>query len=350
MKPGKTISLLWGLRSFCASHGCLYCYFGTTAEHSVQMPTQLGVLSHLSPNDLTTDQVLAFAATLPDSPVGRVFLAGGEPLLWRPIIKLIEILKAGGLEVVVCTSGVALNRADLRDPLIELGVDAVSVSLDSADPVHNDQWRPPRRDGDGWEAVVCGISALIEARGPAPRPKVGIYSVITRQNLPDILAVPELAATLGCDYAVPQPIALDPGHNLTQTLSLTPEHVPALRRHFDELYAADLPLVLPERTYAGQVAAAVTKPTDLVPGCFGGDTLYFIQPDGTVWDCPSGLKIAATAPERHRTIKDTAARDLFPAPTGCGNDCALFSEDCVNMWPLTSFPVLAPTRPEAPRA
>ncbi|MGW4694077.1 radical SAM protein [Kitasatospora cineracea] len=346
----KPISLLWGLRSFCASHGCLYCYFGTVEEHREQAPTQLGVLSHLSPNDLTAAQVLEFAATLGDSPVGRVFLAGGEPLLWKPITKLIEVLKAGGLEVVVCTSGVALNRPEIREPLIDLGVDAVSVSLDSADAVHNDRWRPPRRDGDGWQAVVSGISALLDARAAAPRPKVGIYSVITRRNLSDIVAVPTLAASLGCDYAVPQPIALDPGHRLSGQLSLTAEQVPELAARFKELYAAGLPLVLPERAYAGQIASAVTRPTDLVPGCFGGDTLYFVQPDGTVWDCPSGLKIAATPPGRHRSIKGARARDLFPAPSGCGADCALFSVDCVNMWPLTSFPVLAPEHKEARRA
>ncbi|WP_316527570.1 radical SAM protein [Kitasatospora brasiliensis] len=346
----KPISLLWGLRSHCASHGCLYCYFGTDDEHREQVPTRLGVLSHLSPNDLTTDQVLEFAATLADSPVGRVFLAGGEPLLWKPINRLIGILKAGGLEVVVCTSGVALNRPEIREPLIELGVDAVSVSLDSADPVHNDRWRPPRREGDGWEAVVSGIIALIEARGSAPRPKVGIYSVITRRNLADIVAVPELAAGLGCDYAVPQPIALDTGHRLSAILSLTSDLLPELTARFDDLYAADLPLVLPERAYADQVASAVRRPTDLVPGCFGGDTLYFVQPDGTVWDCPSGLKIAATPPQRHRSLKGATARELFRAPTGCGNDCALFSVDCVNMWPLAGFPALASTGQEASRA
>ncbi|MFD7577470.1 radical SAM protein [Kitasatospora sp. NPDC059817] len=345
------ISVLWGLRSFCASHGCLACYFGTIPEHREQMPTAPGVLSHLSPNDLTTAEVFAFAKTLAHSPVGRVFLAGGEPLLWKPIIKLIQVLKAGGLEVVVCTSGVALNQPDLREPLVELGVDAVSVSLDSADPAYNDRWRPPRREGDGWEAVVSGISALIQARSCAPRPKVGIYSVITRLNLADVVAVPELAASLGCDYAVPQPIALDSGHKLADTLSLTPEQLPQLRQRFKDLYSANLPITLPSRTYPGQIASAVAQPTGLVPGCFGGNTLFFIEPDGTVWDCPSSLKIAATPPQRQRTIKDAKAQDLFPAPAACAADCSLFSVDCVNMWPLTGFDrILTAAGPEAPDA
>lgn len=78
-------------------------------------------------------------------------------------------------------------------------------------------------------------------------------------------------------------------------------------------------------------------------GCFGGHTLFFIEPDGTVWDCPSSLKIAATPPSRHRTIRAGDARQLFgPAHRACPTDCALFSRDCVNMWPLTGFDKFLP--------
>lgn len=339
----RTITLLWALRSRCGTHGCLYCYFGTIDEHRESgRPTAPGVLSHLSPDDLTTAEILAFAGTLADSAVGRVFLAGGEPLLWRGILTLVEMLKQAGIEVVVCTSGVALNRPDITEPIVALGVDAVSVSLDSADPVHNDTWRPPHKDGDGWERVVSGITTLLAARRKASRPRVGIYSVITARNIPDVTAIPHLAASLGCDYAVPQPISLAPDHRLHDTLALTPRDLPALRAEFEELYAAGLPLRLPAPTYAGQVATAVQHPTSHVVGCFGGNSLFFIEPDGSVWDCPSSLKIAATA-EHGRSIRGATADELFGTPAGCGQDCALFSVDCVNMWPLTSFDGLLAT-------
>ncbi|NKY96719.1 radical SAM protein [Nocardiopsis dassonvillei subsp. albirubida] len=112
---------------------------------------------------------MAFARTLKGSTVGRVFVAGGEPLMWRLVLGLIEILKDGGIEVVVCTSGVALNQPGMSERLVELGVKGVSVSLDSTDPDYNDTWRPPRREGDGWEGVVRGITTLLAARGsPVP--------------------------------------------------------------------------------------------------------------------------------------------------------------------------------------
>ena len=268
--------------------------------------------------------------------MSRVFLAGGEPLRWPPILDLIRVIKFAGLQVVVCTNGIALNRPEIAGALVDAGVDAVSVSLDSADPAYNDRWRPSRNRKDGWAQVVSGITALASARSGARTPRIGVYTVITRLNIADILSVPQLAVGLGCDYAVAQPIALPPGHSLHDELALTQADVPSVAAAFTRLAGADLPLELPAAAYPGQVATAITTPVSEVPGCFGGSTLAFIEPDGSLWDCPSSLRIAATPPRRRATIKGADASTLFAAPPPCA-DCALFSVDCVNMWPLMDF-------------
>lgn len=327
-------TLLWALRSPCPK-GCLYCYFGTIEKHRADPVTEIGQLSHLSRDDMSPAQVLAFARTLPGSRIRRVFVAGGEPLVWPPVIPLIRTLKDGGLQVIVCTEGTPLNRPEITRALVGLGVEAVSVSLDSADPVYNDRLRPSRNGKDGWAQVVSGISALIAARGDRVRPRVGIYSVITNRNLADLEAVPRLAGQLGCDYFVPQPLALANDHDL-YSMSLTAEHVPELLARFAALIAARLSLHVPGGAYPRQFAAAISKPLGVVNGCFGGQTLFFAQPDGTLWDCPSSHRIAATSARRHRTIAGADARTLFRRGSGYG-DCALFSRDCVNMWPLMDF-------------
>ncbi|MEV4091079.1 radical SAM protein [Streptosporangium saharense] len=333
----RNVTLLWGLRSPC-NLGCRYCYFGTIEEHRILPVTAAGALSHLSRDDLSAEQILAFARTMAGSSVRRVFLAGGEPLIWPPVMNVIAALKSAGVQVVVCTNGIPLNRPDVVAALLELNVDGVSVSLDSTDPDYNDTWRPARNGRDGWQQVIDGVRALLAARAAdaSEFPKVGLYSVITRRNLPDISAVPFLAAELGCDYAVPQPVALATDHALYGELALTDEHVAELTERFTTLYGARLPVRLPPVSYPERVTAAVTAPTGLVKRCFGGTTLFFVEPDGSVWDCPSSLRIAATPPERRRSIADADAKQLF-APTGCAADCALFSVDCVNMWPLMDF-------------
>ncbi|MFI0420499.1 radical SAM protein [Spongiactinospora sp. 9N601] len=324
----KPITLLWSLRSPC-NLGCRYCYFGTIEEHRGQPARPVGQLSHLSRDDLKADEVFAFARTLDRSPVGRVYVAGGEPLIWPPILDLLKILKEAGIEVVVCTNGIPLGREEILTGLVSLGIDAISVSLDSTDPAYNDRWRPARNGADGWPQVINGIRA---ARHATPRLRIGVYSVITRCNIPQVVQVARLAADLGCDYYVPQPVALDATHPLHKELSLRVSDIPAIREAFAELYS--LPLTLPHPGFPAQVIASISHATATVQNCFGGHTLHFIQPDGTVWDCPSYLRIAATPESHWKTIKGHSATEIFPEPRGCGASCALFSRDCVNMWPL----------------
>lgn len=331
------LDLLWALRSPC-DLGCRYCYFGTVEEHRASPADRPGQMSHLSRADLSRAEVFAFAGTLAGSRVRRVFLAGGEPLRWPPVLDLIRLIKQAGVQVVVCTNGIALNRPGITAALAAAGTgaDAVSVSLDSADPAYNDRWRPSHNRKDGWRQVISGITALLKARTDGRPPRVGIYSVITRLNIADILAVPGLAADLGCDYAVPQPIALDPGHPLAAQLSLTRDDIPAVAAVFRQLTDARLPVALPGAGYPAQVVTAIASQVSAVNGCFGGSTLAFIQPDGALWDCPSSLRIAATPPGRRATVKGADARVLFASRPPCA-DCGLFSVDCVNMWPLTGF-------------
>ncbi|WP_007513713.1 MULTISPECIES: radical SAM protein [Pseudofrankia] len=334
-RGAAAVTLLWALRSPCPL-SCRYCYFGTIEEHRQTPVTGPGTLSHLSRTDLTAAEVLAFARTVAGSAVRRVFLAGGEPLVWPPVFQVIETLKRADVQVVVCTNGLPLNRPDIVSTLLDLDVDAVSVSVDSADPAHHDAWRPSRNGKDGWRQVVTGIRSLVAARAAGASPRVGVYMVVTRQNVTAMAETARLAADLSCDYFVPQPIALDQSHQLHHQLSLTVADLPDLRGQFAALAEAGLPLRMPTAAYPEQVASSVREPVGVAYGCFGGSSLFFVEPDGSVWDCPSSLRIAATPTIRHRTIRGANATEVFAGTDDC-NDCPLFSVDCVNMWPLLDF-------------
>ncbi|MBC8091703.1 MAG: radical SAM protein, partial [Pseudonocardia sp.] len=210
MTKTRNLTVLWALRSPC-NLGCDYCYFGTLEEHRDNPPTVLGALSHLPHGDLSFDRIAAFLTSVERSRIGRVFLAGGEPLIWPRTLQVIEILTRAGVEVVVCTNGLPLNRRGVRAALLDLGVSAVSVSLDSADPGLNDRHRRPRHEGDGWHGVVAGITALLadrnrhsanRRRAGTPVTAVGVYTVITRETLPGLVATARFAADLGVDYFV----------------------------------------------------------------------------------------------------------------------------------------------------
>ncbi|MBI1759049.1 MAG: radical SAM protein [Actinobacteria bacterium] len=363
--PSGGLTVLWALRSPC-DLACRYCYFGTMDEHRLAPPDQPGALSHLAPDDLDVDDILAFVATLPDSGVERVFLAGGEPLIWPHTLAVAAAITALGVRVVLCTNGIPLNRPSVVAGILAAGVDAVSVSVDSADAAHHDTYRPARGGHHGHHDVLSGVRALLAARDATRRgsthaapaavagadadltqrriPRVGLYTVVTTRNLDAITRVADLAAALGCDYAVPQPISLPSGHPLHAELSLSAADVPVVGNGLTRL--RQTPGVRsPSGSYPERFLTAIAAVEPLPErGCFGGRTLFFVEPDGSVWDCPSSLRIAATAPERHRSIRGHSAAEVFHARPGCG-DCDLFSRECVNMWPLTGFDTL--TRPAA---
>ncbi|GAA4229418.1 MoaA/NifB/PqqE/SkfB family radical SAM enzyme [Streptosporangium album] len=329
----RDATLLWALRSPCA-FACPHCYFGTIEEHKPAPPNEVGVLSHLSRNDLPPRALKAFARTLAGSPIERVVIVGGEPLDWPPTLEVIELIKEADCQVVIATNGIPLTRPPVARRLIALGVDGVSVSLDSADAQTNDRLRPSRSGRFGYDDVLAGIRALLEVRGDRHTPRVGIYTVVMRQRPQEITDMAHLADELGVDYYVPQPISLTPDHKLFKELTHRREDVQAVAEQLDRLYDEPGRLALPDPSYARRFIAAIsTQESGHVPDCFGGARLFFIQPDGSVWDCPSDRRIAATAPERQRTIRDGDARTLFATRPAC-TDCSLFSRDCVNMWPL----------------
>ena len=335
--PIREISVLWALRSPC-NLGCDYCYFGTLEEHRDAPPTEPGRLSHLPHGDLPQAEIVRFLSTAGDSAIARVFVAGGEPLIWPGIDAVLHALSRAGIAVTVCTNGIPLNRGEIRDLLRDTGVDAVSVSLDSVDPEVNDAHRPARNRKDGWHSVVSGIRALAGERGDTDGMRIGVYTVISRHTLATLPATAAFAADLGADYFVPQPISLAPDHHLHPQLSLREQDIPQLTAALAAIYDAGHPLALPDRSYGEQIAASVRTHQQLALGCFGGHTLAFIEPDGSVWDCPSQYRIADTvARGALRSIRGTTAADLFPAAPVGGTDCPLFSRDCVSMWPLTDF-------------
>ena len=327
----RNVTLLWAWRSRC-KFTCPHCYFGTIESHRINPPTGAGVLSHLSRADVPTEEVMAFARTFADSPVQRVVIAGGEPLDWPHALDVIAAIKEAGCQVVIATNGVPLNRPSMAESLVELGVDAVSVSLDSADAEVNDRMRPGGRFGH--RDVLSGIETLLQARGQNPAPKVGIYAVVTRARPNEITDVARLAAGIGVDYFVPQPISLAPEHDLFEQMCHTPADVPPVEQQFADLYNGPMGLLLPDLDYIERFITSIsTQEGGRVLDCFGGARLFFIQPDGAVWDCPSDRRIAATPPENRRTIRGADARELFATRPEC-TDCGHFSRDCVNMWPL----------------
>lgn len=124
----------------------------------------------------------------------RIRLTGGEPLLRRGLDGLVRRLRAvaGIEEVALTTNGLLLDRA--VDSLVEAGLGALHVSLDSVDP------RTFRRStGTGASGVRAILSAIRRCRAEYPSLRLRLNAVVVRGlNDGDV----ERLAGLGRDLGV----------------------------------------------------------------------------------------------------------------------------------------------------
>ncbi|MEO9029374.1 MAG: hypothetical protein ABI413_11235 [Ktedonobacteraceae bacterium] len=91
--------------------------------------------------------------------------------------------------------------------------------------------------------------------------------------------------------------------------------------------------------YVSRVQQTLSRdPLPIIARCIGGRDLFFIEPGGSVWDCPSIRKIGATSLEEYYSIQHQSAAHFF-SPMRCSRDtiCSLFTQDCGSLWRLIPF-------------
>jgi AdoMet-dependent heme synthase len=102
------------------------------------------------------DEIAAFA------PECLTILTGGEPLLRRDILEIVQRAAERGLWVVVGTNGVRITE-NLARRLAEAGARGLSLSLDALDPDRHDRFRRVR---GAWRNTVDGAEILNRAGLP----------------------------------------------------------------------------------------------------------------------------------------------------------------------------------------
>jgi radical SAM protein with 4Fe4S-binding SPASM domain len=154
----------WNLTYRC-NLACEHCYLdagGTPlppqgAENARRGPRLLGMANFADRSELGTedcfkviDDIVAFA------PECLTILTGGEPLLRRDILEIVQRAAERGLWVVVGTNGVRITENVARR-LADAGARGLSLSLDALDPERHDRFRNVR---GAWHNTVEGAEIL----------------------------------------------------------------------------------------------------------------------------------------------------------------------------------------------
>lgn len=125
-------------------------------------------------------------------PIARIKLTGGEPLVRRGVVGLVERLRRvpGVEELSMTTNGTHL--AGLAGPLAAAGLDRVSVSVDTLDP---GRFRELTRGGD-LRRTLAGIEAALAAGLVPLKLNAVLLASWWREDVPRLL---DLAADLGVE-------------------------------------------------------------------------------------------------------------------------------------------------------
>jgi GTP 3',8-cyclase len=145
---------------------CLYCM----PEEGVPLSPP----AHL----LTTPEIVYLSSVFVDQGVDKIRLTGGEPTVRKDILSLMEqigqLRKNGLKELCITTNGISLHRK--LDSMVESGLTAVNLSLDTLDPF---QFTLMTRR-NGHEAVMKSINRILDMNKTGANIKLKINCVIMR--------------------------------------------------------------------------------------------------------------------------------------------------------------------------
>lgn len=176
---------------------------------------------------LSLEEIHTLAQAFVELGVRKIRITGGEPLVRRGALGLIERIGAlpGLRELVLTTNGSQLEHQ--AQPLKEAGVRRINVSLDSLRP---DRFRAITRTGD-LDKVMRGIDAALDAG--FERLKINAV-ILKNRNQDEIVDLARFAVGRGIDvsFIEEMPLGLVDGHDRAEEYCSSDEIRAELERQF----------------------------------------------------------------------------------------------------------------------
>ena len=157
--------------NLCCSHCWISPGFSTERQSSIPLPDLKRTISEAKSLGLQ-----------------GVKLTGGEPLLYAEIQALLEFLASEGLDIIIETNGVLLDKS-MAAALREANVSQVSVSLDAADESLHDKLRGVR---GGFQKAVEALRNL-----SAVGMETQVIMTLQQQNRNEVPGLMQLCSELG---------------------------------------------------------------------------------------------------------------------------------------------------------
>src|SRR5512140_3815964 len=153
---------------------------------------------------LSLEEIVSFTKIAVEKGIDKVRITGGEPLVRKNIVYLIQLLANidGIKDLSLTTNGILLG--EFATPLKDAGLNRVNISLDTVDP---DRYAEITRGGD-FHRVIQGISAA-EKAGLFP---IKINCVVNKSSTePDAVGVKAFCNRRKCNVRFIHQMNLEAG-------------------------------------------------------------------------------------------------------------------------------------------
>jgi len=181
---------------------------------------------------LSLEEMLRLAQVFVSLGVRKIRLTGGEPLVRRNLLWLLERLGELPIELVMTSNGSQLVR--YADALVAAGVQRLNISLDSLDP---ERFRCLTRTGRLTQ-VLAGIDAACAAGFT----RIKLNTVVLKgRNDDEVPALVEYARDRGLDisFIEEMPLGRISEHGRAETFCASEELRQRLSRHYQLLPTAE---------------------------------------------------------------------------------------------------------------
>ncbi|NQU19301.1 radical SAM protein [bacterium] len=154
-------------------------------------------------NELSTVEIKDIIIQMKQMGIEHLILSGGEPLLRRDLLEIVELAIGKNIEMVdIITNGMLLND-DIIKKLINLRLNHITVSLDGLKSI-NDEIRG-KGSFDKAERSIDRIN-YYKDKYDQKIPTVGINFTIMNSNIDDMIPMIEFARLKKCNIIVFQPL------------------------------------------------------------------------------------------------------------------------------------------------
>lgn len=167
---------------------CIHCAIRETPEK----------YSEIIKEEFSIKEVKEIIDSLKSLGTKYISISGGEPFLREDIFDIIEYAKKRDLGIHISSNGTLITK-EIAKKVNDLGLDAISISLDATTPTIHDKIRGVR---GAFNKTVAAIRNLVKYKSHT---QVGISPIITNLNIYELEKLVDFARDLGVDAIRFQP-------------------------------------------------------------------------------------------------------------------------------------------------